>query len=116
MIYCTGLGVLAWLLECLALDQIIGGFESGIPDLIASSTIYASTTIFGALSFLPGGLGVTEGSMVIFLERFELVDSTSLAVSVTCLVRLATLWFAVFLGLVAFMWHQRKHPSGEEIQ
>ena len=62
--------------------------------------IYAATTIAGALSFLPGGLGVTEGAMTILLvaERRRLDRATALAA--TLLTRLATLWFAVALGLV----------------
>ena len=36
-------------------------------DLGLAIVIYAGTTIAGALSFLPGGLGVTEGAMTLAL-------------------------------------------------
>ena len=63
--------------------------------------IYAATTIAGALSFLPGGLGVTEGAMTILLGAERRAASTSAtALDATLLTRLATLWFAVLLGLV----------------
>jgi len=54
-------------------------------------------TIAGALSFLPGGLGVTEGTMTLALVRWHLDRAT--AVAATLLTRLATLWFAVLLGI-----------------
>jgi uncharacterized protein (TIRG00374 family) len=62
--------------------------------------IYAATTIAGALSFLPGGLGVTEASMTMLLVHGAAHVDKATAVDATLLTRLATLWFAVLLGLV----------------
>ena len=61
--------------------------------------IYAATTIAGALSFLPGGLGVTEGAMTLLLVRSAAQIDQATALDATLLTRLATLWFAVALGL-----------------
>ena len=61
--------------------------------------IYAGTTIAGALSFLPGGLGVTEGAMTLALVEGAAHFDRASAVAATLLTRLATLWFAVVLGI-----------------
>ena len=66
----------------------------------SATLIYSLTTIAGALSFLPGGLGVTEGAMTVALVHEHIGKAT--AVAATLLTRLATLWFAVLLG-VAFL-------------
>ncbi|HEX5063643.1 MAG TPA: flippase-like domain-containing protein, partial [Kofleriaceae bacterium] len=71
-------------------------------DLGLAMVIYAGTTIAGALSFLPGGLGVTEGAMSMALVKGAAKLDPSTAVAATLLTRLATLWFAVVIG-VAFL-------------
>jgi uncharacterized protein (TIRG00374 family) len=73
--------------------------------------IYAATTIAGALSFLPGGLGVTEGAMTLLLvQATHGVDSPT-AAAATILTRLATLWFAVGLGVIALAAARRKEAA-----
>jgi uncharacterized protein (TIRG00374 family) len=70
--------------------------------------IYASTTIVGALSFLPGGLGVTEGAMTMLLVRGAVGLDGAAAFDATLLTRLATLWFAVLLGLGCLVVARRR--------
>jgi uncharacterized protein (TIRG00374 family) len=69
--------------------------------------IYAGTTIAGALSFLPGGLGITEGAMAVWLVRGAAGLDRSSAVDAALLTRLATLWFAVGLGLICLACARR---------
>ena len=64
-------------------------------------SVYALAMLAGALSFLPGGLGGAEAVMVAALT-LKGVDQPS-AVAATIIIRLATLWFAVALGLLATM-------------
>ena len=64
-----------------------------------SVPIYAWSTIVGGISAIPGGLVGTEVSMLAFLVNIGLEKGQ--AVSAVLLIRLATLWFAVVLGLVA---------------
>ena len=64
-------------------------------------SVYALAMLAGALSFLPGGLGGAEAVMVAALT-LKGVDQPS-AVAATIIIRLATLWFAVALGLLALM-------------
>jgi uncharacterized membrane protein YbhN (UPF0104 family) len=93
----TLIAVPAWACECVGFYLICRGFPGAHVDLGLAMVIYAGTTIAGALSFLPGGLGVTEGMMTLALVRWRLDRAT--AVAATLLTRLATLWFAVLLGI-----------------
>jgi uncharacterized protein (TIRG00374 family) len=103
------LSVPAWYLECVALHVLIGGYPGTTASLADSTFIYAFATVAGAVTFLPGGLGMTEGSMVALLhEVFSLVPSREVAAAVTLLVRLCTLWFAVALGFAGLAWVGRR--------
>ena len=68
-------------------------------------------TLAGALSFLPGGLVVTEASMVLLLVRAAGGLDEPAAVAATILIRPCTLWFAVLLGLVALSLVKRAFPD-----
>ena len=91
----------SWFLECLAFWIIVQGFEGAEVDLLAATTIYAIMTVAGALTFLPGGLGVTEAGMLKMLTSMATGVTKGSAFAATFLTRVATLWFAVALGLVA---------------
>ena len=68
---------------------------SSLP-LRAATFVYAFASLAGAVSMLPGGLGVAEGSLTALLAGF----GTPLpeAAAATLLVRSVTLWLAVALG------------------
>jgi len=104
------LSTVAWFGECLAFYLVILGL--GVPPhpalLLQATFIYASASLLGAMSFLPGGLGATEGSMAILLMQVSKLGKDP-AIAATLLVRFATLWFAVLLGLVALMLFQLRH-------
>lgn len=98
LVLATVLAVPAWACECVGFAAIVNAFPGAHVDLGVAMVIYAATTIAGALSFLPGGLGVTEGGMAILLVQSQLDRATAL--DATLLTRLATLWFAVLIGLI----------------
>ena len=104
----TALAVPAWACECVGFALIVNGFPGEHVDLGLAMVIYAATTIAGALSFLPGGLGVTEGAMAMWLVRGAAQLDRSSAVDATLLTRLATLWFAVALGLICLAAARRQ--------
>jgi uncharacterized membrane protein YbhN (UPF0104 family) len=103
------LSVIAWAAECTAFWVIAGGFAVGGegPSLLLCTFIYALTTVGGALSFLPGGLGVQEGGMVGLLLAAGAHLDRPAASAATILTRLATLWYAVLLGVIALVVAQR---------
>jgi uncharacterized protein (TIRG00374 family) len=90
---------------------IIAAFPGTDVPLGLATLIYAVTTIAGALSFLPGGLLVTEASMTLFLVQSSGGVDQPTAVAATILTRLATLWFAVLIGLAALAILYRVAPD-----
>jgi uncharacterized protein (TIRG00374 family) len=101
----TLIGVVAWLGECAAFFLILIGLGlAPTPRLFVTATfVLAVSSLAGALSMLPGGLGVAEASVAAML--LLLVDDAAMddgvAIAATLLIRFATLWFAVGLGVVA---------------
>jgi uncharacterized protein (TIRG00374 family) len=90
------LGLLAWAAEGYGLYFILDRMGATTPFYLAAG-IYGVSVLAGVVSFMPGGLGGTElvmGSLLILTG----VDSP-IAVSAVIICRLATLWFAVAIGL-----------------
>lgn len=104
----TAIAVPAWACECLGFGLIINAFPGAHCDIGLAFVIYAATTIAGALSFLPGGLGVTEGGMTLLLVSGAAHVERATAIGATLLTRLATLWFAVLVGLAFLAIARRK--------
>ena len=112
LLFATLLAVVSWFFECLAFWLIVGGFQGAAIDIHPATFIYAAMTIAGALSFLPGGLGVTEAGMLLLLTRLGSGLTRSSAAAATFVTRLCTLWFAVVVGLIALVvFSRRKHVA-----
>ena len=97
------LSTISWTFECLAFWVIVHGFANASIGLQAATFIYATMTVAGALSFLPGGLGVTEAGMLGLLGQLGQGTGRSVAAAATFVTRLVTLWFAVALGLACLV-------------
>ena len=98
LLYGISIGLIAWGAEGLAFYYIMHVLGSDLT-LQGALFIYAFSMLVGALSFLPGGLGGTEATMVALLMLHNIPQPQ--AVAATVLIRLATLWFAVALGVIA---------------
>lgn len=100
----TILGGVAWFAECLAYYSILRGLPEVRVGLEPATFIYSASTIAGAVAMMPGGLGVTELGMTGLVQLLgHGTVSASAASASTILVRLATLWFAVGIGGLAFL-------------
>ena len=95
-----GIGVVAWGAEGVALYFMLHSLGSDI-SLQTTLFIYAFSMLVGAISFLPGGLGGVEATMIGLLMYHQLDQAH--AVAVTLLIRLTTLWFAIALGGLAML-------------
>ncbi len=95
------LSVVGWGGECLAFYVIAHGFPGAVMDLFTSTFVYSLATVAGAVAMLPGGLGATEASMAGMLVTLPTGLEGGAAAATTVLARLATLWFAVVVGLIA---------------
>jgi hypothetical protein len=94
----TVLGVIAWAAEAWAFYLVLGWMNVQVP-LTFAVFVYAVSMLGGALSFMPGGLGGAEAIMIGLL-LWQGTDAAD-AVAATVIIRVATLWFAVLLGLAA---------------
>ena len=102
----SAISVVGWGLECVGYWLILRGFPGVDASLRLCVFLWSATTLVGALSFLPGGLGATEGSLGVLVARFAVGVSSSIAFASTLLIRLATLWYGELVGalaLVSFM-------------
>ena len=102
------LSTVSWFFECTAFWAVVHGFAGAAVDIQAATFIYASMTVAGALSFLPGGLGVTEAGMLAMLGQLATGCDRSVAAAATFVTRLCTLWFAVLVGIIALLIFARR--------
>jgi uncharacterized protein (TIRG00374 family) len=105
LIKMTFVSLISWLSECLGYYIILRNFDIEKSFLWAAFS-YAFATIAGAISMLPGGLGVTEGSLTLML--IDNGQPKELAVATTFIVRAVTLWFAVVVGICSLMFYQKR--------
>ncbi len=109
----VALSVAAWFFECLGYWIILHVFEAP-PTVLKATFIYAFSTVVGAVSMLPGGLGTTEGSLTGLAQIAGVTKDV--AVASTFIIRSATLWFAVVLGIaVTFLFQGRLRVNLDEI-
>lgn len=92
----------SWFFECVALYWIFQGLAVD-RSLLDATFIFAFSSIAGAVSMLPGGLGVAETSMTGLMTVMGMEESQ--AITATLLGRFATLWFGVLIGsFVLLIW------------
>lgn len=105
LFYMTMLSFVSWSFECLGYHIILANFGVDLSYLWASFS-YAFATIVGAISMLPGGLGLTEGSLTYILIQKSY--SKEVAVASTFIIRAVTLWFAVLVGIISVGMYQKR--------
>lgn len=92
------LSIVAWGAEGVGFFLVVRGYAPEVGLLLAVFD-YSASTLAGALSMLPAGLVASEGSLAALLGAQGLGAAS--AASATLIIRAATLWFAVALGLAA---------------
>jgi uncharacterized protein (TIRG00374 family) len=105
LLIAIALGTISWGSECVAFFLVLHGL--GVPAtlhlLLVATFVLAVSSLVGAVSMLPGGLGIAEASVAGML--LILVDDDTMtrgvAAAATLMIRFATLWFAVILGVIA---------------
>lgn len=98
------LGMISWLGEGIGFYLIlIGlGIAPGIKTMSMAIFILAFSTIVGAASALPGGLGAAEVSIGGMLALI-VGTGPSEAAAATLLIRMATFWFGLGLGILVWV-------------
>ncbi len=102
----TFLSILAWLPECFGFYIILTNFNVQV-SVFWSIFVYTFSIIIGALTMLPAGIGVTEGSLTYFI--FNQTGVMNTAVSATIIIRIATLWFAVIIGIISLSYFKKRN-------
>lgn len=112
----SALSVVGWGLECVGYWLILRGFLGVEASLSLCTFLWSATTLIGALSFLPGGLGATEGSLAVLVMRLAQGVTQPIALASTILIRGCTLWFGELVGGVALALLVRggARPEGPE--
>ena len=105
LVLMTVLSLLSWGFECLGYYLILLNFNLDF-GLLWASFSYSFSTIVGAISMLPGGLGLTEGSLTFLLVQKKV--PVDISVATTFIVRVVTLWFAVLVGIISLTFYQKK--------
>lgn len=94
------LGALAWLLTAAAFTHLCHAMGLTLTWQQAIG-IYPLAMLAGAASFVPGGVGTTEAAIVLMLGVLGAPLDVALAVAVG--IRLASLWFAIGIGMLAML-------------
>ena len=92
------LSVVAWGGEGIGTYLVLREYSSEV-SWLASVFTYSFSTLLGGLSMLPGGVLAAEGSLAAMLDLQGL--TLAQASAATIVIRVATLWFAVVLGVLA---------------
>ncbi|MBE0698781.1 MAG: flippase-like domain-containing protein [Anaerolineaceae bacterium] len=99
------LGTISWLGEGIGLYFILVGLglQPSFELMATAVFVLAFSTAIGAASAMPGGLGAAEGTIAVMLP-LTLGVSPAIAASATLLIRLATLWFGVGIGMITWIF------------
>ncbi|MBH1556431.1 flippase-like domain-containing protein [Stenotrophomonas maltophilia] len=93
-----GWGAGAWGLTAMAFAWLCHASGIDLPWPLALG-IYPLAMLVGALSFVPGGVGTTEASIVVMLNAGGVDTNAALAIAIG--IRLVSLWLAVLVGVLA---------------
>ncbi len=102
-------GLTYWLgdMLCLLFVFLSFGHHIGWGVLIFG---YGVATLAGLISFIPGGLGVTEGSMALIYSGLAI--PTSVALMSILVFRLFSFWIWIPIGLVSYLTLRRGNSEG----
>ncbi|MBU0472628.1 MAG: flippase-like domain-containing protein [Bacteroidetes bacterium] len=89
------MSLVIWLIECLGFYLILIKYDINI-SITKSFFTYLFSIFIGSISFLPAGLGITDGSITLLLSNFNVNEE--IAISTAFIIRIATLWFPLIVG------------------
>jgi len=92
------LSISYWIIISLAVHFILLSFGIDSINILRTISIYSSSVIIGAVTFIPGGMGVTEGSLI-GLFTLEGID-VSIALILSVMIRILTMWYSVSIGFI----------------
>jgi uncharacterized protein (TIRG00374 family) len=109
LIITIAISIISWFFECFAFYLVLKIFQVNSDffelNILMATFIYGFSTLIGAIAMLPGGLGATEASLTGLLVLSKIPKDISVAS--TIIIRVATLWFAVLIGVISLYFYQK---------
>jgi len=96
-IKCWLLSLFAWGLDAVVVYLVFVGFDLNL-EIVFTTFVMFSSLLFGVITLLPAGLGVTEISAIGFLT--EKGVSLYMATSTIIMVRMVSIWYSTAIGLI----------------
>ena len=87
------------ILALIIIYLIFDSFGLGL-DILKSGQIFFTSQIIGLLTFIPGGIVVTETSLLALLQRENI--SFALASVAVITLRFFTIWLATIIGIISY--------------
>jgi glycosyltransferase 2 family protein len=94
----TILSIIYWVLVGTSSYLVLLALEINTISFLHMISIYSSSIIIGAVSLIPGGVGVAEGSITGLLTLGGVEISIAFVIGI--LVRVFTLWYGVIVGFI----------------
>ena len=94
----TLLSMIYWMLVGTSSYFVLLALEINTINYFHMISIYSSSIIIGAVSLIPGGVGVAEGSITGLLSLGGVEISIAFVIGI--LVRVFTLWYGVIIGFI----------------
>jgi uncharacterized membrane protein YbhN (UPF0104 family) len=108
---CAVAAFLAYGIQALVFAAYVSALTDVVPVALAVQ-IFASSTLVGAATMVPAGLGAMEAASV-----YQLVDAGMAApdaVAVAIAHRISTLWFGMLLGVISLMSLAHRGPPAND--
>ena len=106
----TFISLSSWGLEGLAFLLLLRKLNFDI-SIITATFVHTTSGLIGALTMLPGGLGLTEAITVSFLKIQTI--PVDYGIQITSIIRLMTLWYITLLGII-FLFIIKKEVFKDE--
>lgn len=113
------IGLVSWASQGIGFYLILLGFgaEAGVSSMLTAVSAFNMSTVVGAVVATPGGLGGVESSLAAL--SIQLLDlSRPAAAAAALVIRFATLWFGVAIGLICLaLWpHLLTTQKGQTVE
>lgn len=95
------IGLISWGLEGYGLLLVMQAYSPELSTIYLAVAVYGLAILLGTISMSPAGIGASEFIMasLLVLAKFDMPS----AIAITYICRIATLWFAVGLGLLCMV-------------